>query len=115
MTDDGSKHRPQPGSPEGSASDKLWGGRFEGQTDAAVERFTASIQFDRALLRSPNRSIVCSVPDRQPSEPGTPMRRRCSTKLSLTTALRPWENDRSWSTRGAFFKETEQTIAGLPS
>jgi argininosuccinate lyase len=31
--------------------DKLWGGRFEQATDAAVERFTASIHFDRALAR----------------------------------------------------------------
>jgi len=30
---------------------KLWGGRFEAATDAAVERFTASIDFDRALAR----------------------------------------------------------------
>jgi argininosuccinate lyase len=30
---------------------KLWGGRFEEATDAAVERFTASIHFDRALAR----------------------------------------------------------------
>jgi argininosuccinate lyase len=30
---------------------KLWGGRFEQATDAAVERFTASIHFDRALAR----------------------------------------------------------------
>jgi argininosuccinate lyase len=28
---------------------KLWGGRFEQATDAAVERFSASIHFDRAL------------------------------------------------------------------
>jgi argininosuccinate lyase len=28
---------------------KLWGGRFEQATDALVERFTASIDFDRAL------------------------------------------------------------------
>jgi len=34
-----------------AASGKLWGGRFEGRTDAAVERFTASIHFDRALAR----------------------------------------------------------------
>jgi argininosuccinate lyase len=31
--------------------EKLWGGRFEQATDAAVERFTASIHFDRALAR----------------------------------------------------------------
>jgi len=30
---------------------KLWGGRFEQATDAAVERFTASIHFDQALAR----------------------------------------------------------------
>jgi len=30
---------------------KLWGGRFEQATDSAVERFTASIHFDRALAR----------------------------------------------------------------
>jgi argininosuccinate lyase len=30
---------------------KLWGGRFEQATDAAVERFTASVHFDRALAR----------------------------------------------------------------
>jgi argininosuccinate lyase len=30
---------------------KLWGGRFAQATEAAVERFTASIHFDRALAR----------------------------------------------------------------
>jgi argininosuccinate lyase len=30
---------------------KLWGGRFEEATEAAVEAFTASIHFDRALAR----------------------------------------------------------------
>ncbi|MFQ5416304.1 MAG: argininosuccinate lyase [Myxococcota bacterium] len=30
---------------------KLWGGRFAQATDAAVERFSASIHFDRALAR----------------------------------------------------------------
>jgi argininosuccinate lyase len=30
---------------------KAWGGRFEGATDPAVERFTASIHFDQALAR----------------------------------------------------------------
>ena len=28
---------------------KLWGGRFSEETDATVERFTASVHFDRAL------------------------------------------------------------------
>src|SRR5262247_1572442 len=31
---------------------KAWGGRFEGATDPAVERFTASIHFDQALARA---------------------------------------------------------------
>jgi argininosuccinate lyase len=30
---------------------KPWGGRFEAPTDPAVERFSASVQFDRALAR----------------------------------------------------------------
>ena len=30
---------------------KAWAGRFEGATDPAVERFTASVHFDRALAR----------------------------------------------------------------
>ncbi|MCC7120486.1 MAG: argininosuccinate lyase [Gammaproteobacteria bacterium] len=30
-------------------SDKLWGGRFDGPTNAFVEEFTASVQFDRRL------------------------------------------------------------------
>jgi argininosuccinate lyase len=32
-------------------SQKTWGGRFEGGTDAQVERFTESITFDRRLFR----------------------------------------------------------------
>ncbi|HXV36685.1 MAG TPA: argininosuccinate lyase, partial [Myxococcota bacterium] len=32
-------------------SSKLWGGRFDAPTDTRVERFTASIDFDRALAR----------------------------------------------------------------
>ena len=32
-------------------STKAWGGRFRQATDPAVERFTASIHFDRALAR----------------------------------------------------------------
>ena len=38
--------------PRGSApSKKLWGGRFEGGTDALVEAYTESISFDRRLYR----------------------------------------------------------------
>ncbi len=32
-------------------SSKLWGGRFSGETDALVEQFNASIDFDRRLYR----------------------------------------------------------------
>ena len=35
----------------GTDRGKLWGGRFSAATDAAVERFSASIHFDRALAR----------------------------------------------------------------
>jgi len=34
---------------EKSKSEKLWGGRFSTPTDAFVERFTASVQFDKRL------------------------------------------------------------------
>ncbi|MDO9445918.1 MAG: lyase family protein, partial [Dehalococcoidia bacterium] len=32
-------------------SSKLWGGRFSGETDALVDQFNASIDFDRRLYR----------------------------------------------------------------
>ena len=51
MTDSSAKKPPGPDARIGEVSEKLWGGRFEGQTDAGVERFTASIHFDRALAR----------------------------------------------------------------
>jgi argininosuccinate lyase len=38
-----------PDTPQGNPKGKLWGGRFEEGTNALVERFTASIHFDRAL------------------------------------------------------------------
>jgi argininosuccinate lyase len=41
-----SKPRPHP-----SGDGKLWGGRFSAPTNAAVERFSASIHFDQALAR----------------------------------------------------------------
>jgi argininosuccinate lyase len=41
-----------------SAGGKLWGGRFEQKTDSAVERFTASIHFDRALARFDLRGSI---------------------------------------------------------
>ncbi|MCH8082775.1 MAG: argininosuccinate lyase [Myxococcales bacterium] len=51
MADNSTKKPPRSGPGAGKVSEKLWGGRFEGQTDASVERFTASIHFDRALAR----------------------------------------------------------------
>jgi argininosuccinate lyase len=51
MADNSAKKPPGPGARTAGASKKLWGGRFESQTDAGVERFTASIHFDRALAR----------------------------------------------------------------
>jgi len=45
--------------------DKPWGGRFRESTDPAVERFTASIDFDRELarhdIRGRSRTRACSV------------------------------------------------------
>ena len=38
-----------PSSSTEQASDKLWGGRFDGPTNAFVEEFTASVQFDQRL------------------------------------------------------------------
>ena len=38
--------------------DKPWGGRFQASTDSAVERFTASIDFDRALARYDIRGSI---------------------------------------------------------
>ncbi len=43
---------------EAKPSTKLWGGRFEQKTDSAVERFTASIHFDRALARFDVRGSI---------------------------------------------------------
>ncbi|HTY19229.1 MAG TPA: argininosuccinate lyase [Myxococcota bacterium] len=39
-------------------SDKPWGGRFSEATDPAVERFTASVHFDRALARHDVRGSI---------------------------------------------------------
>src|SRR5712692_4071226 len=36
---------------DAAGSEKLWGGRFSAPTDALVEAFTASIDFDRRLYR----------------------------------------------------------------
>jgi argininosuccinate lyase len=39
-------------------SSKLWGGRFSGATDPTVERFSASVHFDRALARFDIRGSI---------------------------------------------------------
>jgi argininosuccinate lyase len=39
-------------------SQKTWGGRFSGETHPAVERFTASAEFDRALARYDVRGSI---------------------------------------------------------
>ncbi|MEE3327329.1 MAG: argininosuccinate lyase [Myxococcota bacterium] len=41
-----------------SGSDKLWGGRFDGATDPTVERFSASVHFDRALAQYDIRGSI---------------------------------------------------------
>jgi len=40
------------------SSSKLWGGRFDQPTDPAVERFTASVHFDRALAQYDIRGSI---------------------------------------------------------
>ena len=53
MTDDNS-----PAKPETNPAAKLWGGRFTEATDAFVERFTASIQFDQRLYAEDIRGSI---------------------------------------------------------
>jgi argininosuccinate lyase len=48
MSDDGT----------GPGRDKLWGGRFSGKTNPAVERFSASVHFDKALARYDIRGSI---------------------------------------------------------
>lgn len=43
---------------EASNSEKPWGGRFNAPTDAFVERFTASVQFDRKLYAHDIRGSI---------------------------------------------------------
>jgi argininosuccinate lyase len=45
-----------------SGDHKLWGGRFSAPTDAAVERFSASIHFDQALARYDIRVSIAHAP-----------------------------------------------------
>jgi len=48
----------QPGRAAGSVSRKPWSGRFSQGTAAAVERFSASVHFDRALARHDIRGSI---------------------------------------------------------
>ena len=41
-----------------AGSGKLWGGRFDGATDPTVERFSASVHFDRALAQYDIRGSI---------------------------------------------------------
>ncbi|MDE0887315.1 MAG: argininosuccinate lyase [Myxococcota bacterium] len=43
---------------DSTGSGKLWGGRFTGATDPTVERFSASIHFDKALARYDIRGSI---------------------------------------------------------
>ena len=46
---------------ENSKNEKLWGGRFDQPTNPAVERFTASVHFDRALAQFDLRGSLAHV------------------------------------------------------
>jgi len=50
-----STHKP---SAEGSSAQKTWGGRFRDATDARMERFSASIEFDQRLWRQDLRGSI---------------------------------------------------------
>ena len=41
-----------------SKHDKLWGGRFDKETDPEVEQFTESVSFDRRLYREDIRGSI---------------------------------------------------------
>ncbi|MFP6622921.1 MAG: argininosuccinate lyase, partial [Myxococcota bacterium] len=43
------------------ANKKPWGGRFDEATNPAVERFSASVHFDRALARYDIRGSIAHV------------------------------------------------------
>ncbi len=43
---------------QNKSSEKPWGGRFSEPTDAFVERFTASVDFDRRLYHHDIRGSI---------------------------------------------------------
>ena len=49
---------PKTDSAPAGGSTKLWGGRFSGATDPTVERFSASVHFDKALARYDIRGSI---------------------------------------------------------
>nr|MCS5618798.1 argininosuccinate lyase [Myxococcota bacterium] len=49
---------PKTDSTRAGGSTKLWGGRFSGATDPTVERFSASVHFDKALARYDIRGSI---------------------------------------------------------
>ncbi|WP_018871635.1 argininosuccinate lyase [Thioalkalivibrio sp. ALJ16] len=51
MTQDSAHDKPAATTSAATGEAKLWGGRFSEPTDAFVERFTASVDFDRRLYR----------------------------------------------------------------
>ncbi|MFT5442351.1 MAG: argininosuccinate lyase [Myxococcota bacterium] len=53
-----SKTEKSPQTGDEAKSKKLWGGRFSGATDPTVERFSASVHFDKALARFDIRGSV---------------------------------------------------------
>jgi len=65
MSDSDASDTGPPGSspplPAKVENSKLWGGRFSTSTDPAVERFSASVHFDRALARHDIRGSIAHV------------------------------------------------------
>ena len=51
MSDNNNFSKPSPSESKDQEADKLWGGRFTESTDAFVEAFTASINFDKRLYK----------------------------------------------------------------
>lgn len=51
----------QNGATTGKPAAKLWGGRFSEATDAFVERFTASVGFDRRLYLADIRGSLAHL------------------------------------------------------
>jgi argininosuccinate lyase len=77
-------------------SQKTWGGRFSGETDDRVERFTESISFDRRLYREDVRASqahACMLGDTGLLTPGKSSAAkwlsRSNSKISTRTSSAP--------------------------